>query len=572
MPPQIPPRPGYDYKKDMASTRGNFGNYILKPGVDAEVRKPSWKGTETVFRPFPSLSYDDPAQFLPYHMDPEGADETGHWIRRYDCAWGVGNPSTTFLLRDPNLGGMFDPWLTPLGILYRAIEGACKKGQGQPEWYILRENSQGKGKALKAPSETFLMQGVLMVYDSKPLYTGGKVPPGWGNNPSLILSLSSGIGDKFFKLSNTEVENYSGSKFDFENRFVMGDVVNPAGGKYIHLFEKGNDPRVRYSANPSARGQNVATPFTANFNSRPSGGHDSSEEELKGFDMFVTPDLNGLPAALQIPEGVEHAKTKWKYWENILNFPTEIEQAHLLCRVFPASAILYAFSGINQDWISDDVKKAAVNAVSVGMPGSQQGVTGFAGQPGFQGPPSGGHMQQPGHGAPGWGGGQPVPAHLGSNQQMPAMPSMQPALQHPVLPDQLPPVDGGGMDSVFGQPGVDQSVPQGGIPEGPSEGQPMGFDVPPFGGVAPAPAMVPPVQRAPQQVMRPPVQQALQAPAQQVMRAPSPLPPPPQQQHPAAAAAAAAPVQSQQARTVQSTAQLAAARAAAARQAAQQPK
>src|ERR1700677_467600 len=102
-PPLTPrPRPTYDNSQHGQSRSGGVGQFLIKPGADVMVKKPSWEGKETVFRPFPCLSYDDPMNaFEPYRRDPGGKNAFSDWIRRYDVAWGVGNPPCTFILNDP---------------------------------------------------------------------------------------------------------------------------------------------------------------------------------------------------------------------------------------------------------------------------------------------------------------------------------------------------------------------------------------------------------------------------------------------------------------------------------------
>lgn len=361
------PEPGYDPAAHFKSNKGNIGTRLLLPDADCEVKKPSWSGTETVFRPYPSVSYSDPQQFEPYRKDPGGRNYFGHWIRRYDCAWGVGTPATTFLLNDPSSGDRtYDPWTTPLGVLYRAIENACKKGQGKPEWYPLREGGAGRGKALRAPAEVYLMQGAILKINSKPCFGSGRVPLGWGPNPPIILMLSSGIGKKLVDLLNMENEGYRGDPGDFEAKYVYGDPVAPDLGRFFHFFQKGFDPRSRYAANPSSRGSSA---FDTNYNTQKAGGKD--DDELGGFDMFIADRLEpeGLSAKFDTPEKTDMIRNKWRFWEDILFFPTPTEQAHILAQIFPASAIIYAFEGVNSDWIPEEIHKKSKNTVSANVGG-----------------------------------------------------------------------------------------------------------------------------------------------------------------------------------------------------------
>lgn len=459
-PPQTPrQRPGYDAERDGTSRQGSIGNHILKPGVDAVVKKPSWKGKESVFRPYPCLNYEDPANaFEPFRRDPANKALFGDWIRRYDVAWSVGNPATTFLLHDPSQHDPFyDPWTTPLGILYRAIEGACKAGQGRGEWQILREGATGKGKALAPPKEAYFMQGVLVKYDDKPTFLKGKAPLGWGPNPPVVFMLSGGAGRKLAGVLGEENEgiDYLAPPEDrsaytayFEKRYKHGDPVAVESGRYFHFFEKGHDPRERYLARPTTRAD---SPFgTGGFTTGRDQGAD--DEEFRGFDLFITKDGNmNLPATLNEPGQLEILRSKWRWWEDILFFPSYIEQAHLLCDIFPASACIYAFESVDSDWISEKARKKLVQAHSASVPAGVPGQSalpagynplGVPAQPGYNplsGPAPAAEPGLPGVFPPT---GPVPPAEAtppGYNPFGPAPQPLRPAAQAPVVPAQPAP-------------------------------------------------------------------------------------------------------------------------------------
>jgi hypothetical protein len=398
MPPCVPPppRPGYNWGRDGRSRQGSIGNHILKPGVDAVVKKPSWDGKETIFRPYPCLSYEDPLnRFEPYRTDPGGRAEFGDWIRRYDVAWGVGNPATTFILHNPDESDPgYDPWLTPLGVLYRAIEKACKAGKGLSEWQPLREGAPGKGKALSAPSEAYFMQGALMKYDDKLTFTEGRAPLGWPPNPPIVLMLSGGAGRKLVNMLGEEnegrfepPEDQAGYDAYFEARYVHGDPVGVNNGRYIHLFEKGHDPREKYLAHPTTSGGPAASPFGASSSTVPQARGGDGDAEFRGYDMFLTKDANlGLPNTLTQEPQLAGLRRQWRWWDHILFFPTPMEQAHLLFRVFPLSACFYAFEGVDSEWIPEDARRKYLAAhsasVPAAMPGQQVGVANpFGGMP-----------------------------------------------------------------------------------------------------------------------------------------------------------------------------------------------
>lgn len=359
--------PAYGAAEIAAGAQGNFGIHIIRPGCNIQVKKPSWNGTETVFRPFPSVRHDKPDEFWPYRIDPEGSNYFGHCIRRYPCAWGVGTPGVTFLLNDPAAGDRtFDVWNTPVGILYKVIEQACKQGQGRPEWYPLREGGKGRGKALGAPRDLYLMQGVMLKHNDKPTFDAKRAPLGWGANPTLILMLSSGAGENLVKQLNLENEPYHGDPRDFEARYVNGDPFGLENGRYMHFYESGHDPRLKLASQPT--GGKGPDPFNATGGGGPEnrGGSD----DIRGFEMFMTKELTpgGVSARFDDPGRVATVRDKWWHWEDILFFPTPEEQVRLLAKSFPASAILYAFSGAYDSWIPEDVRKIAVAALSINVP------------------------------------------------------------------------------------------------------------------------------------------------------------------------------------------------------------
>lgn len=349
--------PTYDWDSDGSTSKQGIGIFILKPEVQAIVRKPSWNSTETVIRPYPCVSFDKPeTDFEPYRVVfNDGRNRFSDWIRRYPCAWGIGQNSITFLIPKPHK--MYDVWTSPLGVLYKAIENACKKGEAKdPSWYPLREAGMNRGKALRPPGELYLIQGVVMRHD-KTEYGGKNGPPlGWGKNPSLILMLSMDAGKGLADELNKEKEGFAGSPNDFEARYVNGDPVSPLHGRFIHFWERGSVPPSRgYASHPTTAQQQAASSFEAGFNSddgdASKGG--AKGDIKKGFDIELTTHYAGRPATFN-QVGEEQTRKHWQHWDDILHFPTEVEQAHMLTKVFPASAIIYSFESVNKEWIPDE--------------------------------------------------------------------------------------------------------------------------------------------------------------------------------------------------------------------------
>lgn len=373
---QKPMPDNYNPAMVEAGSDGKFGMFILKDGVKGVVKKPSWNGTLTVFRPFPCLSYEDPSNaFEPYRVDPTGRNVFGPWIRRYDCAWsvGVGTNKITFLLGDPaTTGPGFDPYNTPLGILYRAVENACKKGHARTaEWQPLREGGAGKGKALVAPTSMYLMQGVILVIDSKPQYGQGKVPIGWAKDgPTCFFAMSKGLGEKLVAELSKKTDGYKGDLSNFEAAYVNGDPVSVNSGRYLFIFQKGHDPRNKFGSQPTEQVQSWAEQSDEVGGA---GGKGSGGFEDKGFDLYLDKVCNGMPATLNRPDQIDKIRQKWCFWRESLYFPTFQEQARMLWGVFPKSACVYAWDGHNKDWISPEMWAEFRGAVSLSVPGGVPG-------------------------------------------------------------------------------------------------------------------------------------------------------------------------------------------------------
>lgn len=370
---QKPLPDNYNNADHGQSERLNFGMHILKPGVKGIVKKPSWNGTTTVFRPFPCLSYEEPdTAFEPFRVDPGGRNFFGRWIRRYGCAWSVGAGANkiTFIISDPaERAAGFDPYNTPLGVLYRAIEQACKKGHSKtPEWQPLREGGAGKGKPLTPPSEMYLMQGVILVIDSKKQYGGGKVPIGWGKE-TCFFCLSKGAGQTFIDKMNEAVPNFHGDPGDFEKRYLNGDVCSPQNGRFLFIYQKGHDPRLKFGSQPTQGGEQQSWADSAPTE-HVGGESGKGGFEDKGYDMHMEKTLEGMSAKMDKPNQLDMIRQKWCYWKESIYVPTQQEQAQMLWSVFPKSACIYAWEGFNSAWISPEMWKEYKGAVSVAMGGN----------------------------------------------------------------------------------------------------------------------------------------------------------------------------------------------------------
>lgn len=358
----------YDWDSDGQIKRGSSGVAILRVDCDAVVKKPSWFGKETVFRPYPYLSdpRDQNSPFESYRIIDGTKNKFSNWLRRYICAWNVGNPSTTFIIRRPTGAQVFDPVSTPLGILYRAINNAVKRGQSHPEWAPLLMKVAGKSPTLAGPKECYVMQGALFRHDGKDYFGNYGDPLGFGKNPPLVLLCSGGAGEDMCQKLSEEVDNYHGDPLDFEARYKTGDPVGCGTGRFFHFFEKGRNPyQNRYASQP--QGGNASN--DDGWGTSAGAGQKRTKEI--GFDVYISPDFEGLPAKFNAA-GERIVRNKIRAWDELLYFPTEVEQAHMLFKCFPLSACMYAFEGVNKDWIPEDAYKRAANTVTVPVGGYGQ--------------------------------------------------------------------------------------------------------------------------------------------------------------------------------------------------------
>jgi hypothetical protein len=380
-PPTITPRPrptDYNNSRDFYARANNFSSLrILKPEIsDVVVRKPSWNGTETIFRPFPCPNYENPAaEFEPYRADPGGENYVTDWIRRYACAWnvGVGEKLIYLIKKQPDDSRPFDPRDSPLGILNRGLQKAIAAQKASAPWMSLLLGGQGKSPALSKPSYVCLMQGMLVKISDKDTFNQlkGLPPMGWAPRDPVVLMITGATGIKLDKMLQEEYPNYRGDPGDFEARYIHGDPVSPDHGRYFHFFEEGKGKQqVQQVSMDVLDGGQSDHGF---------GGSRSNGESFKGYDIFISKD-GGMPGwnahlnrsadpSKKRPSQVDIIRHQWRWWEQILYFPTEAEQARMLCEVFPLDLCLYSFGDISRDWLPDDVHQRLANARTMVMSG-----------------------------------------------------------------------------------------------------------------------------------------------------------------------------------------------------------
>jgi hypothetical protein len=378
------PECDFDWMTDGASDSGS-GFMFLKPDVNASVYAPSWKGTETILRAYPSLTYDNTGNFEPYRLDAGNSCKFSNFLRCYDVAWKVGDTSrpVSFLVngpRDQRRG--YDPDGTPLGVLYRRVSDAVRDAKNRrvpgPSFAGLLDGGDGRSAPLPYLKRVYLLQGLLLVHQSNYTYASGGIPPGADGAPACVFAVvggparassrpSNSAGATLMRLFNERNPDFDGADDDFENRFLYGDPVNPASGRFIHFCQTGVSQKLvsRGAGNGSAHGASAGwRDAQASAAARAPGG---SAQPVFGYDVWLSKDAlpDGTSPVLSTPEDLQMMRSQWLYWEQALHFPDNDEQAAILNRLFPAEALIFAWQGSHRHWIAEETWAAYRGSVSV---------------------------------------------------------------------------------------------------------------------------------------------------------------------------------------------------------------
>lgn len=401
--------------------------------------------TYTVFRPFPCADPRERGRFLPYRIDPGGKNEFGYWIKQLWVAWNVGSPSLSFIVHNPRWG-RFDARMTPLGTLIRAVQNAVKKGKGKAsdwgralkvpfdpdhktllEWDGMLEGDNDSGALISRCKPLYLAQGYVPCLGSKVTYDQHQPPIGWGSRPPCVFGMTGALGESLFNLLGEEKPGYRGSPEDFENRYVHGDPVALSSGRYIYIYPKGGDPRQNRYENQPAGFDPLAQSGAAGQGGRRRASGTGTDGAGFGFDCHLETSWQNLRPAID-EKYREQVWDRWRHWddsaakdeygrpkiEGILHYPSYAEQAELLSRVLPAQILVYAFYGEHNDWLTEDVRRKAVEARSATVPDQPPPVFRPSSPPGGPGHPAD-HAADPFGGPPG-----PAPADPGPFGQPPA--------------------------------------------------------------------------------------------------------------------------------------------------------
>ena len=294
---------------------GLRGMYVLNNGCGAQIWKPTWNKTRTVFRPLPGLNPENLEAFDVCRVTEEPRD-VGEWIRGYmSVTLGVGQQNVTFILWDPRDDDDMQQQSNPAFMLRNSIYNAVKNGQCEADWNPLVFGGQGRPEPIKSPSHIYLIQSVLMEHKSEE-----KKPPK-GLNPdddTVVMMLSQSAGNSL--LNDWMMRRVPDA--DGNIRFEFPDVVAPESGAFIGVSEQG-------TVWPDAPAQSITAAAADTGNT------------FKGYDCRILQKHGSYDPALD-PAAV---RSKVKDWDKIVRIPTVQEQIDMICDCgLPASAIRYALA------------------------------------------------------------------------------------------------------------------------------------------------------------------------------------------------------------------------------------
>lgn len=438
MPRQGTTRGRYSFKDHGQSSRGGLtGVYVLKENAGCTIYRPSWNRTRTIFRIFPGRNPENPAELDPFRLSDEPRDY-GDWIRRYDAIVALGNPGTTFIIRDPREDDT-DVQQNPCWMLFRAIDGAVKRGQCDPSWNPLRFGASGRAAQLSAPTDIYLVQGVLMEHRSKPQ----NPPLGiYREHQTCVLMMSQSAGRALLD----ELD-----KRDADGNYIYPDVVDLDVGAFIDIHQAGTP-----TMGQAARGGPNAPMLGTGGNIVGPGGMPQGNPGENRYECTILSDYNGIPPTLTQARDI--VLPKIKAWDDIVRHFSIPEQVSMICSSgLPASAVVYALQEAYGEHIPQSVYEQARAAhANPGYYGGQQQARPQQGPSPFGAP-------QP-----------PQPAQNPMQPQQPSQPqqptqSPQPPQAAPLLGQAAQPT---GEMPQHAQPQLAPGVPQGGI-QGGSVAQPQ---------------------------------------------------------------------------------------------------
>lgn len=318
-----------------------------------------------VIRVWPNIGHDEHGNkvWTPFRNSLDVPMDFGDWIRRYPVARKVAGTHLTFIIGDP--AREYDFSHKPINVLHDAVQSAIKAGQERPGWARLLERSS-QGQLLSRSSYVYMVQCGLFQHGAKSTFKDGKGFPGVHPEcAGIVMELTEAAGRSMLTLLDQRREVSADVPLDdFETRFVHGDPISWEHGRFVVFYRRTDgDPRTRRSY--GAQASSVSPLGSLNL------GQQAAGKIAGGYDCFIEPTVEipgqGLINASVPPEIRPSLENKIKAWDEILYFPSDVEQAHLIAPLYPADLVMYAFSD-HPDWIPESVRNAAVAAVSVPVP------------------------------------------------------------------------------------------------------------------------------------------------------------------------------------------------------------
>jgi len=186
--------------------------YILKEGSGCEVWRPTWHMTRTIFRVIPVRNPEDPNQWDAYRLDNEPRGY-GDWIRRYDAVTGLGIPGISYIIKNPR-DRELDDQQNPAWMLYRAINGAVRSGQCDPQWNQLIFGSANRSAPISQPTDVFVVQAVLVEHKSKACQPIRGLGP---DQNTVVIVMSQTAGEALLDKLDER---------DSGGQFIHGDIID----------------------------------------------------------------------------------------------------------------------------------------------------------------------------------------------------------------------------------------------------------------------------------------------------------------------------------------------------------
>lgn len=364
------PRTNRPLQANQLTAERISGRFLVLPESNMEYWRPSWFGKETVIRILPAVYKNETSGervLYPYRYSFNQWD-FGEWVREYTAVKNFGiNYDINMVIEEKNdSSGITDITMSPAYVIYRELRDACRNGTAEKEWYPLIMGVQGGRKAVKKPAVITLVQGLIYMHNDRMFANSknGFVPRGLADSdPGILFEIPGSASRKLFGLCEELKEDSSRymdpKKIDedediFEKVYKYGDLVSIKHGRFVHFIQAGVDPRARFGK-------------TGQHNYGHGGQQQQEDDAFPKYDVFLTktflgyPDDNGLPADLT--KYSDTVVKKWKPWDQVVAKFTYEEQAHILARNLPPSAVMYAFRD-RPHWIPDDVRAASVNRVS----------------------------------------------------------------------------------------------------------------------------------------------------------------------------------------------------------------